>query len=101
MVTDKQFLFLTSNPHTTVDAKAPKKPSHVFLGDKLISLVRPKKKPKNTTRLIHYKKMGRTNQINMPLRHYRSPWKQVIKTRKDPRKYSEESNKVDYPKRTL
>ena len=36
---------LTINPKMTVEAKAPRNPSHVFLGESLIRRVRPKKNP--------------------------------------------------------
>ncbi len=39
---------LTINPKMTVEKNAPRKPSHVLLGESLIRLVRPKKKPKRT-----------------------------------------------------
>ena len=36
---------LTIKPYMTVETNAPMNPSQVFLGESLISLVRPKKKP--------------------------------------------------------
>lgn len=36
---------LTINPNTMVEKKAPRNPSHVFFGERLISFVRPKKNP--------------------------------------------------------
>ena len=37
---------LTTSPKITVDKNPPRNPSHVFLGDNLINLVLPKKKPR-------------------------------------------------------
>ena len=36
---------LTINPNTMVEKNAPRNPSHVFFGERLISFVRPKKNP--------------------------------------------------------
>lgn len=38
------------NPKMTVETNAPRKPSHVLLGDSLMRLVRPKKNPIPTSR---------------------------------------------------
>ena len=45
-------LSITSTPQTSVEPNAPINPSHVFLGDKLMSLVLPKKNPKRGNRKL-------------------------------------------------
>lgn len=44
-ITPEVVNILTANPNTTVDKAPPINPSHVFLGDSLISGVLPKKNP--------------------------------------------------------
>ena len=55
-----------TQPITTVETPPPMNPSHVFLGDSLISGVLPKKKPNKyaMTSFVTIIETGTTNQIS-------------------------------------
>ena len=61
-------LMLTRTPNTTVEMAPPMKPSHVFLGDSLMSGVRPKKKP-NMYAIMSLQMIMETGTRNLTHRH--------------------------------